>query len=117
MKHIKKVEIKFIAIAAIIITALTIGVVNAANTDITTMESKGKNAIGNIYSLGYNNIANKMNTYCIQRHKTLKSATKTFVVDKYVEIDGKSATVYNSENSSGKEVKSGYNAIVAYIFN
>ena len=117
MKHIKKVEIKFIAIAAIIITALTIGVVNAANTDITTMESKGKNAIGNIYSLGYNNIANKMNTYCIQRHKTLKSATKTFVVDKYVEIDGKTATVYNSENSSGKEVKSGYNAIVAYIFN
>lgn len=117
MKHIKKVEIKFIAIAAIIITALTLGVVNAANTDITTMESKGKNAIGSIYSLGYNNIANKMNTYCIQHHKTLKSATKTFVVDKYVEIDGKTATVYNSANSTGKEVKSGYNAIVAYIFN
>lgn len=117
MKKIKKDEIKFILIASAIIMALTVGIVKAANTDITSMASKGKNAIGEVYSLGYNNIANKTNTYCIQHHKTLRSALKTFVVDKYVEIDGKTATVYNSAKDSGKEVKSKYNAIVAYIFN
>ena len=101
MSSNKKIEIGFIAIAVIIITVLTMGVVKAAITDITNMESKGKNAINDVYSLNYNSIANKTNTYCIQHHKTLRSATKTFVVDKYVEIDGKTATVYNSANSSG----------------
>ena len=61
MKNIKKFEIIFIAIATIIITALTIGIVKAANTDITSVESKGKSAIRNVCSLGYNSIANKTN--------------------------------------------------------
>ena len=117
MKHIKKFEIKFIAMAAIIITALTIGIVKAAGSDITDVEKKGKDAINDVFSLNYSSIANKMNTYCIQHHKALKSPYKKFVVDKYVEIDGKTATVYSSAKDSGKEVKSKYNAIVAYIFN
>lgn len=117
MKNIKKFEIIFIAIATIIITIFTMGIVNASEKDITKVESQEKNAIGNVFSLNYDSIAGKTNTYCIQHHKTLKSPYEEFVVDKYVEIDGKTATVYNSKESKGKEVKSTYNAIAAYIFN
>ena len=69
------------------------GVVKAASTNITKVESKGKNAIGNVFSLNYGTIANSKSTYCIQHHKTLRSEFKMFVVDKYVEIDGKTTEV------------------------
>lgn len=117
MKHVNKIEVKLIAIAAIIITALTIGIVKATNTDITDVEGKDQDAISDVFSLNINSIKNKTNTYCIQHHKPLRKERKEFVVDKYVEIDGKTATVYDSADSSGEEVKSKYNAIVAYIFN
>ena len=118
MNKIDKIKIGVMAIVATIVTVFTVSVVNAKTlSDITDVEGKGKSVIGNVLYLGYNSIANKMNTYCVQHHKTLRSATKKFVVDKYVEIDGKKATVYGSTSSSGKEVKNKYNAIMAYIFN
>ena len=118
MNKIDKIKIGVMAIVATIVTVFTVSVVKAKTlSDITDVEGKGKSVIGNVLYLGYNSIANKMNTYCVQHHKTLRSATKKFVVDKYVEIDGKTATVYGSASSSGKEVKSKYNAIMAYIFN
>ena len=116
MNFMKKIEIKFIAIAAILITIITVGVVKAYETDLSKIEGKGKNAINSIFSLGYNSIAGKTNTYCIQHHKALRSETKKYIVDKYVEIDGKTATVYKSSSDRGTEVKSNYNAIVSYIF-
>lgn len=116
MKHIKKFEIKLILIAAIIITALTAGIVRAISTDVTDVEDKGVKAIGDTFSLNIKSIKNKTNTYCIQHHKIFRNGKKEFVVDKYVKIDGKTATIYDSSDSSGKEVKSKYNAIVAYIF-
>lgn len=118
MNKIDKIKIGVMAIVATIVTVFTVSVVKAKTlSDITDVEGKGKSVIGNVLYLGYNSIANKMNTYCVQHHKTLRSATKRFVVDKYVEIDGKTATVYGSTSSSGKEVKNKYNAIMAYIFN
>ncbi len=118
MNKIDKIKIGVMAIVATIVTVFTVSVVKAKTlSDITDVEGKGKSVIGNVLYLGYNSIANKMNTYCVQHHKTLRSATKKFVVDKYVEIDGKKATVYGSTSSSGKEVKNKYNAIMAYIFN
>ena len=118
MNKIDKIKIGVMAIVATIVTIFTVSVVKAKTlSDITDVEGKGKSVIGNVLYLGYNSIANKMNTYCVQHHKTLRSATKKFVVDKYVEIDGKKATVYGSTSSSGKEVKNKYNAIMAYIFN
>ena len=88
MNFMKKIEIKFIAIATILITIITVGVVKAYETDLSKIEGKGKNAINSIFSLGYNSIAGKTNTYCIQHHKALRSETKKYIVDKYVEIDG-----------------------------
>ena len=118
MNKIDKIKIGVMAIVATIVTVFTVNVVKAKNlSDITDVEGKGKSVIDDVLYLGYNNIANKMNTYCVQHHKSLKSATKRFVVDKYIEIDGKTATIYGSKTSSGKEVKSKYNAIMAYIFN
>ena len=118
MNKIDKIKIGVMAIVATIVTIFTVSVVKAKTlSDITDVEGKGKSVIGNVLYLGYNSIANKMNTYCVQHHKTLRSATKKFVVDKYVEIDGKKATVYGSTSSSGKEEKNKYNAIMAYIFN
>lgn len=118
MNKIDKIKIGVMAIVATIVTVFTVSVVKAKTlSDITDVEGKGKSVIGNVLYLGYNSIANKMNTYCVQHHKTLRSVTKKFVVDKYVEIDGKKATVYGSTSSSGKEVKNKYNAIMAYIFN
>ena len=117
MKYIKKKEFKFVAIAAILITIFTMGIVNAAETDVTKVENKGKSAIDDVFSLNINTIVNKTNTYCIQHHKPLRAASKPYVVDRYVEIDGKTAIVYKKSNSSGTEVKSKLNAVMAYIFN
>lgn len=118
MNKIDKIKIGVMALVATIVTVFTVNIVKAKTlSDITDVEGKGKSVIDNVLYLGYNNIANKMNTYCVQHHKSLRSATKKFVVDKYVEIDGKTATIYGSTTSSGKEVTSKYNAIMAYIFN
>lgn len=118
MKYFKKAEIKFIFLATIIIIALTAGIVNAANLgeDIGKIQQKGKRAIGDTLSLGYSILTNRKDTYCIQYGKTLKIPPKYYTVDKYVEIDGKKATIYNSATDSGKTEKSVYNAILAYIF-
>lgn len=117
MNNKKKIGILVVSIIAIII-AFTFGISKATTlSDITDMEGKKKNAIGDVINLGYGSIYHKMNTYCIQYGKTLHSSPLEFVVDKYIEIDGKTATIYNSATSSGKEVKSNYNAILAYIFN
>lgn len=118
MNKIEKVKIGVMALIAIIVTIFVVNVVKATTlSDITDVEGKGKSVIGANITLGYNNIAHKMNTYCVQHHKTLHTAPTSFVVDKYIEIDGKTAIVYDSKTSSGKTVKSQYNAIMAYIFN
>lgn len=118
MNKIDKIKIGVMALVATIVTVFTVNIVKAKTlSDITDVEGKGKSVIDSVLYLGYNNIANKMNTYCVQHHKSLKRDKKRFVVDKYIEIDGKTATIYGSKTSSGKEVKSKYNAIMAYIFN
>ena len=115
MNNKKKIGILVASIVAIIIMIFTFGISKATTlSDITDMEGKNKKSVDDIIYLGYQSIYHKMNTYCMQYGKTLHTTPlKRFVIDKYIEIDGKTATIYNSTTSSGREVKSDYNAILA----
>ena len=121
-KHIK-LEIGRIALIILTTLAISIGIANAAGkskaptmSDITNMEGKGKSVIGQTLDLSLSSISGKMNTYCGEHHKKLRSYAKRYTIDKYVEIDGKQATVYSSKKSNGKVKTGSINAKLAYIF-
>lgn len=121
-KHIK-LEIGRIALIVMATLAISIGIANAATkskgptmSDITNMEGKGNSVIGQTLDLSLSSISGKMNTYCGEHHKKLRSYAKRYTIDKYVEIDGKQATVYGSKTSNGKVKTGSINAKVAYIF-
>ena len=121
-KHIK-LEIGRIALIILATLAISIGIANAAGkskaptmSDITNMEGKGKGVIGQTLDLSLSSISGKMNTYCGEHHKKLRSYAKRYTIDKYVEIDGKQATVYSSKKSNGKVKTGSINAKLAYIF-
>ena len=121
-KHIK-LEIGRIALIILATLAISIGIANAAGkskaptmSDITNMEGKGKSVIGQTLDLSLSSISGKMNTYCGEHHKKLRSYAKRYTIDKYVEIDGKQATVYSSKKSNGKVKTGSINAKLAYIF-
>ena len=121
-KHIK-LEIGRIALIILATLAISIGIANAANKSkgptmsyITNMEGKGKSVIGETLDLSLSSISGKMNTYCGEHHKKLRSYAKRYTIDKYVEIDGKQATVYSSKKSNGKVKTGSINAKLAYIF-
>ena len=121
-KHIK-LEIGRIALVIIATLAISIGIANAAGkskaptmSDITNMEGKGNSVIGQTLDLSLSSISGKMNTYCGEHHKKLRSYAKRYTIDKYVEIDGKQATVYSSKKSNGKVKTGSINAKLAYIF-
>lgn len=121
-KHIK-LEIGRIALIILTILAISIGIANAAGkskaptmSDITNMEGKGKSVIGQTLDLSLSSISGKMNTYCGEHHKKLRSYAKRYTIDKYVKIDGKQATVYSSKKSNGKVKTGSINAKLAYIF-
>ena len=121
-KHIK-LEIGRIALIIIATLAISIGIANAAGkskaptmSDITNMEGKGNSVIGQTLDLSLSSISGKMNTYCGEHHKKLRSYAKRYTIDKYVKIDGKQATVYSSKKSNGKVKTGSINAKLAYIF-
>ena len=121
-KHIK-LEIGRIALVIIATLAISIGIANAAGkskaptmSDITNMEGKGNSVIGQTLDLSLSSISGKMNTYCGEHHKKLRSYAKRYTIDKYVKIDGKQATVYSSKKSNGQVKTGSINAKLAYIF-
>ena len=109
----------FITIITLVIILFTSGGV-IANSDISSLKTgSGKDKIGQVLSLGFNDTLNKSGdngAYCIQKGKSLHSERRNYTVSAYVELDGNLATVYNSKNSSeGNLIIDNLNGQVAYI--
>jgi len=120
-KHIK--EIALIILMITITMLISIGIANAANNsenkkislnDIVEVEGKGKNVIGSTLTYNLRKLEAAKNTYCAQHGKHLKSSDKYYTITKYIEIDGKTATVYGSKDSNGKTKVGEINAKMAY---
>lgn len=114
MKKIK--IITNIVIALIVVGFLTTAVL-AATSDLSKLKGTGYSKIGKVYKLNYSSLTSNNSTYCIQHNKKLRKEEKSYTLKKYIEIDGKYATVYKDSNGSSYNVKSDLNAQVAFILN
>lgn len=114
MKKIK--IITNIVIALIVVGFLTTAVL-AATSDLSKLKGTGYSKIGKVYKLNYSSLTSNNSTYCIQHNKKLRKEEKSYTLKKYIEIDGKYATVYQDSNGSSYNVKSDINAQVAFILN
>ncbi len=114
MKKIK--IITNIVIALIVVGFLTTAVL-AATSDLSKLKGTGYSKIGKVYKLNYSSLTSNNSTYCIQHNKKLRKEEKSYTLKKYIEIDGKYATVYQDSNGSSYNVKSDLNAQVAFILN
>ncbi len=118
MKIKNKIRL-FITIITLIAILFTSSMVNA-NSDISSLKTgNGKDKIGKVLFLGFNDTLYKSGdngSYCIQKGKTLHSERRNYTVSAYVEIDGNLANVYKSKKSSESEVVIGnLNGQIAYI--
>ncbi len=101
----------------ILVIAVLTTVVIATDSDLSKLIGTANTHIGDTYKLSYSGtLENSTAVYCIQKGKHL-GEDGTFILDKYVEIDGKNAKVYTDSSSSEEptEVNSDLNAQVAYI--
>ena len=114
MKKIKIVT--YILVALIVVGFLTTAVL-ATTSDLSKLKGTGYSKIGSTFKLNYSSLTSNNNTYCIQHGKKLRKEEKDYSLKKYIEIDGKYATVYKDSNGSSYNVKSDLNAQVAFILN
>ena len=115
MKDKKQVLIYSIIL---IILVLMTTVVIATTSDLSQLKNTAYTKIGNNFILNYGSLTSNNNTYCIQHNKKLKAKEKTYKLVKYIEIDGKDATVYSDSRGNSKyTVNNNLNAQVAYILN
>ena len=80
----------------------------------SALSSLQEKAIGSTISLGYNDLINSKDAYCIQHGKAFWYPKRTFTVCDYIEIDGNVATIY-TKNGQTKRVINKANAEMAYI--
>ena len=114
----KKIKIITNIVTALIVVGFLTTAVLAATSDLSKLKGTGYSKIGKVYKLNYSSLTSNNSTYCIQHNKKLRKEEKSYTLKKYIEIDGKDATVYNSSNGASKySVKSDINAQVAYILN
>ena len=114
MKKIKLVS--YILVALIVVGFLTTAVL-ATTSDLSKLKGTGYSKIGSTFKLNYSSLTSNNSTYCIQHNKKLRKEEKSYTLKKYIEIDGKYATVYKDSNGSSYNVKSDLNAQVAFILN
>ena len=123
MKSIKKIKMGVILLVGIIVSIFTIKMVNAETlASITDVQSLGQSAIGNIVKAGYSTLTKDYSSvggeaFCVQHLQHIGGTLKNYNVDKYIEIDGKTAIVYDSKEGAGREIKNDLNAKIAYISN
>ena len=120
----KNIKETILVILIITITMLiSIGIANAATSsesnkptisDVVEVEGKNKKAIGETLTYNLTKLQAAKNTYCAQHGKRLRSSDKFYTVTKYVEINGKTATVYGSKDSKGTTKTGDINAKMAY---
>lgn len=113
----KKIKIITNIVTALIVVGFLTTAVLAATSDLSKLKGTGYSKIGKVYKLNYSSLTSNNSTYCIQHNKKLRKKEKSYTLKKYIEIDGKYATVYNDSNGSSYNVKSDLNAQVAFILN
>jgi hypothetical protein len=114
---VKKIKIITNIVTALIVVGFLTTAVLAATSDLSKLKGTGYSKIGKVYKLNYSSLTSNNSTYCIQHNKKLRKEEKSYTLKKYIEIDGKYATVYNDSNGSSYNVKSDLNAQVAFILN
>ena len=113
----KKIKIITNIVTALIVVGFLTTAVLAATSDLSKLKGTGYSKIGKVYKLNYSSLTSNNSTYCIQYNKKLRKKEKSYTLKKYIEIDGKYATVYKDSNGSSYNVKSDLNAQVAFILN
>ena len=114
----KKIKIVTYILVALIVVGFLTTTVLATTSDLSKLKGTGYSKIGSTFKLNYSSLTSNNNTYCIQHGKKLRKEEKDYSLKKYIEIDGKDATVYSSSNGASKySVKSDINAQVAFILN
>ena len=113
----KKIKIITNIVTALIVVGFLTTAVLAATSDLSKLKGTGYSKIGKVYKLNYSSLTSNNSTYCIQHNKKLRKKEKSYTLKKYIEIDGKYATVYQDSNGSSYNVKSDLNAQVAFILN
>ena len=113
----KKIKIITNIVTALIVVGFLTTAVLAATSDLSKLKVTGYSKIGKVYKLNYSSLTSNNSTYCIQHNKKLRKEEKSYTLKKYIEIDGKYATVYKDSNGSSYNVKSDLNAQVAFILN
>lgn len=113
----KKIKIITNIVTALIVVGFLTTAVLAATSDLSKLKGTGYSKIGKVYKLNYSSLTSNNSTYCIQYNKKLRKEEKSYTLKKYIEIDGKYATVYKDSNGSSYNVKSDLNAQVAFILN
>ena len=92
-------------------------VISSNGVNVRSGAGTGYSKIGSTFKLNYSSLTSNNSTYCIQHNKKLRKEEKSYTLKKYIEIDGKYATVYKDSNGSSYNVKSDLNAQVAFILN
>ena len=113
----KKIKIITNIVTALIVVGFLTTAVLATTSDLSKLKGTGYSKIGKVYKLNYSSLTSNNSTYCIQHNKKLRKEEKSYTLKKYIEIDGKYATVYKDSNGSSYNVKSDLNAQVAFILN
>lgn len=113
----KKIKIITNIVTALIVVGFLTTAVLAATSDLSKLKGTGYSKIGKVYKLNNSSLTSNNSTYCIQHNKKLRKEEKSYTLKKYIEIDGKYATVYQDSNGSSYNVKSDLNAQVAFILN
>ena len=112
----KNRNIVYLIIAILAVLILTTVVV-AVDSDLSKLIGTRNKHIGDTFILSYSGtLANNTSAYCIQKGKNL-GEDRQFILDKYVELDGKQALVYRDYLSTEKTevVIDDLNAQISYI--
>lgn len=113
-----KGKIKIITTLLILLLIITfLNTTVFAVSDLTILDNTTTEYLGQTFKMNWDNSLAVVgsNLYCIQHHASLKTPEVTFLLDKYVEINGKEATIYNINGEVEKVVVDDLNAQVAYI--
>lgn len=120
MKEKTKICIFSIILLGIVIMLTTIvtAIVDPKNT-ISDMDNTGYTNIGRTYYYNLQTLVNSKNAYCTQQGKSLNSQDNyPYTLKRYMQIDGKEATVYSSNDGESKyTINADENAEIAYILN
>lgn len=113
----EKMKIVTLAFVLVSVVAVLTTMVVAASRDISDVEGKSYTKIGNKYQFDLKTLVDNSNAYCTQHGKRMRTGEfANYKLAKYIEIEGKEATVYSNRNGSSKlTVVNKKNAEMAYI--